>query len=86
MESLRLYSDVALPDVSKVVQHVVNDDLVLGPLPLDIHEPGHGHDPAKAWDPPHLVLEDDLGVVVGARMVQASPQEVPISPAMHQIQ
>ena len=67
-------------DGLEVVQHGVNDPHILGPGSLEEDVPGHGEDPADAGDPPHLLLQDDLGVVVGAGVVQTSPQEVPIHP------
>ena len=67
-------------DGLEVVQHGVNDPHILGPGSLEEDVPGHGEDPADAGDPPHLLLQDDLGVVVGAGVVQTCPQEVPIHP------
>ena len=67
-------------DGLEVVQHGVNDPHILGPGSLEEDVPGHGEHPADAGDPPHLLLQDDLGVVVGAGVVQTSPQEVPIHP------
>ena len=62
------------------VEHVVYDLDVLCPVPLDVDVPCHGQDPADPRYSPHSVLQDQLGVMIWARVMETCPEEVPISP------
>ena len=62
------------------VEHVINDLDVLRPVPLNVDVPSHGQDPADAGDPPHPVLQNQFCIVIWSRVVETSPEKVPISP------
>ena len=66
----------------KVVQHGVKNVLILRPTPLQIDEPGHGHDPTNTGYLLDLILQDDLCIMVGSGMMESHPEEVPVQSEM----
>ena len=70
-----------LSDLREIVQHLVQSFAVFRPAPLEEEEPAHGHDPAQPRQPPHVVLQDELSVVVGPAVEEPGPEKVPVRPA-----